>query len=78
MSYNSQFEKEKQHIIVRQSMIKFTLDYFNQCGICPSMEDVMKVTTILENFCIEGYSKDMSTKFEKIDQYIKDKYKNEN
>jgi hypothetical protein len=74
MAYNETFEKEKQRIIVRQSMMKFSLDYFNHCGICPTMEDVVKVTTILENFCIEGYSKDMMTKFEKIDQYIKDTY----
>lgn len=74
MAYNETFEREKQRIIVRQSMMKFALDYFNQCSICPTMEDVVKVTTILENFCIDGYSKDMMTKFAKIDQYIKDTY----
>jgi len=76
MAYNSNFEQEKQRIIVRQSMMKFTLEYFQTCQICPTMEDIAKVTTILENFCIDGYSKDIMGKFEKIDQYIKDTYKN--
>lgn len=75
MAYDQKFEENKQHIIVRQSMMKFCLEYFTTCGICPTMEDIMKVTTILESYCIEGYSKDMMTKFEKIDEYIQTTYK---
>ena len=67
-------DDKKQHIIVRQSMIKFALEYFTTCGICPTMTDIMKVTTILESYAIDGYSKDMTEKFEKVDQYIKDNY----
>lgn len=61
--------------IIRQSQIKLCLEYFSHCGICPTLADVMSVTTMLEQFIKDGYSKDLKTKFESIDKYIEDTYK---
>jgi len=66
-------DKDKQ--IIRQSQLKFSLDYFNTCGICPTMSDLIKTTTMLEDFVINGYSKEMISKFEKLDAFINSEYR---
>jgi len=66
-------DKDKQ--IIRQSQLKLALDYYNTCGICPTMSDLIKTTTMLEDFVINGYSKDMVSKFEKLDAFINSEYR---
>lgn len=65
----------QQEQIIRQSQIKLALDYFNACGICPTLADLMKITTMLEKYIIDGYSPDLVSKFENIDKFIQDEYK---
>lgn len=67
-------DKDKQ--IIRQSQLKMSLDYFNSCNICPTITDLIKTTTMLEDFVINGYSKELVSKFEKLDGYINEQYKN--
>ena len=66
-------EKDKQ--IIRQSQLKFVMDYFQMCGLCPSLADVIKVTSIMEKFVIEGYSKSLKESYDRIDQYIDSEYR---
>jgi hypothetical protein len=63
---------DNQRAIIRQSQIKLALDYFHSCDICPSMVDLIKTTTMLEEFIVNGYSKDMVVKFEKLDSHIQE------
>jgi len=65
---------EKDLQIIRQSQIKVTLDYFNSCGVCATLTDIISITTMLEQFIKDGYSKDLKTKFESIDKYIQETY----
>ena len=66
-------EKDKQ--IIRQSQLKFVMDYFQMCELCPSLSDIIKVTSIMEKFVIEGYSSDINKSYERIDQFIDDQYR---
>jgi len=68
-------KNSKDAIIARQSMSRLALDYFNTCNICPSLADLIKVTTMLEKFVTDGYSKDMVDKFESMDSFIAKEYK---
>ena len=61
--------------ISRQSMSKLALEYFSMCGICPTITDVMKTTTMLEDYVINGYSAEMVDKFTKLDEYLTKEYK---
>jgi hypothetical protein len=61
--------------IVAQSQLKVTLDYFQMCGICPTLADVMKVSTMLEKFVRDGYSTQLMESFSRIDDYIQEEYK---
>jgi len=69
---NNATEKDRQ--IIRQSMSKLALQYFENCGVCPTMADLIKITTMLEDYTINGYSKEMVSKMEKLDNYITDTY----
>jgi len=65
----------QQEQIIRQSQIKLALDYYNTCGFCSSIVDLVKTTTMLEQYIKEGYSSDLINKIEKLDQYIQENYK---
>ncbi len=66
---------EKDLQIIRQSQLKLSLDYLTSCGICPSMVDLVKVTTMLENFVVNGYRSADIPKYEAVDKYINETYK---
>jgi len=68
-------KNNKDRIIARQSMSKLSLEYFKECGICPSLSDIIKITAMLEHFIIDGYSKELINKFEVMDDYIQKQYK---
>lgn len=62
--------------IIRQSMSKLTLEYFNSCGVCPTLSDLVKTTTIMEDYCINGYSSELMMRFDRLDSYINEQYIN--
>lgn len=66
---------EKDLQIIRQSQLKLSMDFFTACGACPSMVDLVKVTTMLENFVVNGYRSADIPKYEALDNYINDTYK---
>lgn len=68
-------EETKQRMIIRQSQIKLALEYYGACDICPTMVDLIRTTTMLEDYMVNGYSKDMVTKFEKLDTHIQKEYR---
>jgi hypothetical protein len=61
--------------IIAQSQLKLTLDYFQMCGVCPSLSDVIKISTMLEKYVKDGYSSTLAESFDKIDNYVQDKHK---
>lgn len=61
--------------IIAQSQLKLILDYFQMCGVCPSLSDVVKISTMLEKYVKDGYSTTLAESFDKIDKYIQDNYK---
>jgi len=66
--------RTQQDQIIAQSQLKLTLEYFNACGLCPSLADMIKISTMLEKYVKEGYSSTLAESFEKIDQYILENY----
>ena len=66
-------EKDKQ--IIRQSQLKFVMDYFNMCGLCASLADIIKITAMMEKFVIEGYSTSIKESYDRIDEFIDSEYR---
>ena len=65
---------DKDRQIIRQSMSKLALDHAKTCNRCLTLTDLIKVTTMLEDYTINGYSKEMVSKFEKLDEYLEREY----
>jgi hypothetical protein len=62
----------QQDLIIRQSQLKEAIRYCELLNKQPSLVDVIKITTMLEKFINDGYSKDMVELMEKVDSHIKD------
>lgn len=63
-----------QDCIVRQSSLKFCLEYYELMGIKPSIKEVIGLTNVIVDYCKEGYDKDLGKKLSSIEKILKDKY----
>lgn len=65
---------DTQKIIVNQSMMKFTSDYLKQINLNLPLKDVIAITNVLSDYCVNGYSKELGGRLEAIDKFIKGKF----
>lgn len=65
---------DTQKIIVNQSMMKFTSDYLKQINLNLPLKDVIAITNVLSDYCVNGYSKELGSRLEAIDKFIKAKF----
>lgn len=56
--------------IATQSNLKLVVEYMNSCDKCLSLVEIVQITTVLNDFVENGYSKDLKDRFEKIDQVV--------
>ena len=62
----------QQDLIIRQSQLERAIEYCSLLNKKPSLVDIIKITTMLEKFINEGYSKSMVELMEKVDSHIAD------
>lgn len=67
----SQDYSKTQDSIVRQSTLKFMMDYCKMIGTPLTLKEVVGVTNVLVDYCQNGYSKEMGERLDKIDNHIK-------
>lgn len=65
---------DTQKIIVNQSMMKFTSDYLKQINLNLPLKDVIAITNVLSDYCVNGYSKELGSRLDAIDKFIKEKF----
>jgi hypothetical protein len=65
----SSYEKT-QESIVRQSQLKFVLDYTTLMGVKLSLKDIIGITNVLVDFCLNGWSTDLRKRVEACDEHI--------
>jgi hypothetical protein len=70
-------EKQKQLAIVRQSQLKFVLDWSKHIGVKLNLTEQMRIATALTYYCIDGYNKDTMRMLEEADKLILEKFKEE-
>jgi hypothetical protein len=63
-------EDRKQELIVRQSQINALIEYFKLVDKKPNLSDVIKISTMMEQYIHNGYSKQLGESFLKIDEHI--------
>jgi hypothetical protein len=69
--------QDKDRQIVTQSQIKFVFDYSKQIGVNLKLKEIVGVTNVLVEYCINGYSKEIGERLDAIDKFITDKFTEE-
>jgi len=64
----------KQIMIVRQSSLKFVIDYCRMIGSPMKMKEMVKMSENLTKYVFDGATKEVMDKMEKIDDYIASKW----
>ena len=60
-----------QQVIVRQSQLKLASDYYQSVGYKPSLKELVALTNVLTDYCINGYDKELGAKLSQIDKILK-------
>lgn len=66
--------QKTQESIVRQSSIKWTIDYLKMIGTPLPIKDVIGIANVVSDYCQKGYSKEMGERLDKIDEHIQSKF----
>jgi hypothetical protein len=57
--------------IIRQNQIRFVFDYSKGLGIDLTLKDIVAITNVMVTYCDEGYSSELSTRLDKVDELLK-------
>lgn len=69
----SDYKNNTQDCIVRQSSLKFVLDYQKSIGKPLNLKEVFAITNVVVDYCQNGWSKELGQKVDKADQFIENK-----
>jgi uncharacterized protein YjgD (DUF1641 family) len=64
------YEEKKQELIVRQSQINSTIEYFKLIDKKPNISDIIKISTMMTKYVHNGYTKELIESFLKMDEHI--------
>jgi len=67
--------KTRDEAIIFQNQSHLVQKHFNDCGICPELIDINLATALQVQFVIEGFTKELSERFQSFEKYISEKYK---
>jgi hypothetical protein len=56
--------------IARQSQLKLITEWSKDCGVCLTLKDLIAITNVMVDYVENGYSKDLGTRLEAVDNYI--------
>jgi len=59
-----------QSSIVRQSQLKLVLDYATMMGIKLPLADLVGISVVMTDFCLNGWSPELRKRIEACDQHI--------
>lgn len=59
-----------QSTIVRQSQLKLVLDYTTMMGVKLPLKDIVGISVVMTDFCLNGWSADLKKRIEACDEHI--------
>lgn len=68
---------EKQLVICRQSQLKFVMDYSKQINKPLKLKEIVRISNILVDYCIQGNTSEINSTLGKIDDYLLTLFENE-
>ena len=67
--------RSKEESIVFQNQSHLVQRYFQDCGMCPSLLTIALATDVMVDFALKGPTKEVLTRFEKMEAYIQEERK---
>jgi hypothetical protein len=56
--------------IVRQSQLKLVLEYTSHANVELKLKEIVGITNVMVDYCINGYSKELGDRLESIDTFL--------
>jgi hypothetical protein len=66
--------QDTQKTIVTQSQLKFVQDYTRQIGVNLTLKEIVGVTNVLVDYCLNGYSTEIGKRLDAVDKFIIEKF----
>jgi hypothetical protein len=66
--------QDKDRQIITQSQLKLVMDYSKQIGVNLKLKEVVGVTNVLVDYCLNGYSKEIGDRLDAIDKFIESRF----
>lgn len=68
-------QQDTQKTIVIQSQLKFVQDYSKQLNVNLTLKEMVGITKVMVDYCMNGYSAEIGKRLDAIDKFILDKFK---
>jgi hypothetical protein len=66
--------QDKEKVIVTQSQLKFVSDYTKQLGVNLTLKEMVGITNVMVDYCMNGYSTEIGKRLESVDKFIIEKF----
>jgi hypothetical protein len=66
--------QEKEKVIVTQSQLKFVGDYARQIGVNLTLKELVGITNVMVDYCMNGYSAEIGKRLDIVDKFILEKF----
>ena len=67
-------QQDTQKTIVTQSQLKFVQDYSRQLNINLTLKEMVGITNVMVDYCMNGYSTEIGKRLDAIDKFIVEKF----
>ena len=65
---------DRERTIVTQSQLKFVQDYARQIGLNLTIKEMVGITNVMVDYCMNGYSTEIGKRLDAIDKFILGKF----
>ena len=67
--------QSKDRQIMTQSQLKMAQEWSQSCGYCLELKDLVALSTVLVDYCENGYTKELGERLDKVQTYLHEQYR---
>jgi hypothetical protein len=66
--------QDREKTIVTQSQLKFVQDYTNQIKVNLTLKEIVGITNVMVDYCLNGYTSEIAKRLDAVDKFIIEKF----
>ena len=66
--------QDREKTVVTQSQLKFVQDYSRQLNVNLTLKEMVGITNVMVDYCMNGYSTEIGKRLDAIDKFILEKF----